>query len=137
MISKFFFKKNAISPIISIILLFLVSVLSVVSFQIWFGSFSSGNLSLVETSSEEISLEIELDKFIFSSIYIKNPYPNITISELKIDGLNCNISSFNSSLPMIKIEINLTDTCILNKSGKYEMALVTNKGVYRKYFFLN
>jgi len=47
------YSKRAISPVVATALLLVVAVVAVVSFQTWFGSFSSSTFSKVEIESNE------------------------------------------------------------------------------------
>ena len=87
------YNKRGISPVVATALLIVVAVVSVVSFQTWFGGFSSGVFTKTETQSSTEIMNTKIENVIGSSLYFNNAdTENITITQVKFDGVDCNIS---------------------------------------------
>ena len=97
----FFFKK-AISPIVTTILLLIVSVISVITFQIWYNSYESNFFSTVSESSS-LSNIVSVEGIFGNSLYI-NAGNNLSIIRIELDGNECSdVSGEYSKLSQIDI----------------------------------
>lgn len=130
-------RKNsrAISPVVATALLIVVAVVAVVSFQSWFGSFSSGIFTKTEVQSDTNVGNTQIDSVIGNSLYFKNSNTeNITITSVKLNGVDCNYSG-NASLGITEIDIT---NCALNLTTSMpEVVLYTENGIYAKKYFTN
>ena len=91
--------RNAVTPVVATALLLVVAVVSVVGFQNWFVSFSSGVLASTEGKSsdlERVRLEI-IDGNGFAYIY-NALSENLTINKMSSNGIEC-ISSPRNLTP--------------------------------------
>lgn len=80
-------QKKAITPIVTLSLLLFLTIISTITYQIWFNSYQSDLFDSISTSYQE-SFNIDLfneNLYILSS-QLENP---ILISSIKINGINC------------------------------------------------
>ncbi len=123
--------RKGVSPIVAVSLLLIVSVLSIVTFETWFGSFYS-NL-LVNTEVKGNFYDVTLENVIGDTFYVYSEVDNVSISEIKVDSVLCSVTTntLNSGLN----ELNIS-SCLSNVTDNiYEILLVTNSGIYTKSFF--
>ena len=129
-------KKKAISPVIATALLIVVAVVAVVSFQTWFGTFSSKIFSDTETQSSNSVGNTQIDQLIGNSLYFNNANTeNITLNSIKINGVDCNITTSNLTSGIN--ELNVT-SCLgdINNSNP-EIVVYTNNKIYSKKIYLS
>ena len=125
------FNKKAISPVVALALLLVVAVTAVVSFQNWYGDFSSSLQTKTETQSSGTITQIE--RVVNDNLYFRIGYPSITISDVNVEGNSCNISG-NYSKGVKKLA--LGNNCTQNLSTTTPKLVVeTNKGLYSHQFF--
>ncbi len=120
--------KKATSPVVSISLLLVVSVLSVISFQSWFNNFSSSIFIDVENqiTSGDLSIEGVFSGYIYINNNVKN---NLSINELQIGNNKYDLNQ-NLSLGLNKINI---IGCIQGLLGdSQDIILVTNNKLVEK-----
>ena len=127
------YNKKTISPVVATALLIVVAVVSVVGFQTWFGDFSSGVFSNTETQSENNVGNTQIDSVIGSSAYFNNAgTENITITEVKVDRVDCNITT-NATTGISELDIS---DCLANATTSTpEIVIYTNEGIYSKNFY--
>ena len=103
--------KKGITPVVAVALLLVVAVLAVVVFQTWFGSYSSGLFSKVETTSNyAVGNSLKIEPLVGNNLYVNNRIAdNLNVTSLKIGGKICNLS--NLSLGMNTIDVS---NCISN-----------------------
>jgi len=93
-----------IGPVIATALLLVVSVVTVIGFQGWFQTYSSGLMTDIELQEDLNSMKIET--IIGDTLYIKKSgVSNITITKVTIDGFDCNISNYSSNLNLIQLNM--------------------------------
>ncbi len=129
-------KKKAISPVIATALLIVVAVVAVVSFQTWFGTFSSKIFSDTETQSSNSVGNTQIDQLIGNSLYFNNANTeNITLNSIKINGVDCNITTSNLTSGIN--ELNVT-SCLgdINNSNP-EIVVYTDNKIYSKKIYLS
>ncbi len=128
------FSKRAISPVVATALLIVVAVVSVVGFQTWFGTFSSGVFSNTETQSDSRVGNTQIDSIIGSSAYFNNAgTENITVTQVKVDGVDCNITT-NATRGISEFDIS---SCLANVTTQTpEVVIYTNDGIYSEKFYL-
>ena len=118
---------KALSPIVAVSLLLVVSVLSVVTFSGWFSTYSSSILSNIE--SQDNTNYIKIEKFIGENLYVINSNSkNQTLSNLLIGSTSCDI---NQSLKPGLNKIILTP-CLANISYSnpiQEISVITGKKI--------
>jgi len=127
--------KKTISPVVATALLLVVAVISVVGFGDFFTSFQSNIQSNIETNSNNImSNKLEIETLVGSNLYLRNnDNKNITIKNIRINGINCEITSKN----IINIDNIDLSKCLENfENEKINIIIETNKGIIKKYFFL-
>ncbi len=129
-----FFDKNGISSFVSIALLLVISVVAVIGFQIWFSIYQSSNLANVDQKSSGGTINSYIDKVIYSDIYFRNEYDNLSLTAVKVDGRLCSVSSQNLTKGLKTIDIG---NCLnVAKSVTPEVLLVTDKGLFSKKIYL-
>jgi formylglycine-generating enzyme required for sulfatase activity len=124
------FNRKGISPVVATTLLLVVAVLSVVGFMSWFESFQSSNLVDVERQSSSGKIYTSVDQFIGDTLYIKNGYDNLSISDISVDGISCGIN-ISSTDNLIKISL-AGNSCINFTSSTPDFVVYTKEGVFSK-----
>lgn len=126
--------KKAISPVIATALLLIVAVIAVVGFQIWFGTFSSGLFVKTQTQSSNSVSNTQIENLIGNSLYFKNGNTaNLTITSVKINGVDCN---YIGNLSYGITEINITN-CISNLTTQIsEVVVYTPNEIYSKKIYI-
>jgi len=130
--------KKTISPVVATALLLVVAVVAVVSFQTWFGSYSSGIFSEVEIKSNSASQDgmLAIETLIGNTLYVKNGVvDNLTIQNLKIGSIECNLTNQeNLSLGMNEIDV---EECLANiTTSTPNVVLITKNKILDKQFFV-
>lgn len=112
--------KKAISPVIAISLLVIVSVVAVIGYQNWLTSYESSNFIKIEEKSAETKNDVKIISFIDNILYVKNNGKNnFSLTTIKIGDRDCNI---NDELVYGMNKINLT-LCRYEK-GTQEIKLI-------------
>ncbi len=127
-------KKKAISPVIAIALLLVVTVVASVGFQNWYSSFQSGLLVDTEQRSSSIIDSVNVE-FISSDgqLYITNTgINNVSVNKIKIGNIDCNINQNLS--PGVN---NFSITSCLNNTGTNSVFVVTEDGIVTRKLFVN
>lgn len=128
-------KKKAISPVIATALLIVVAVVAVVTFQTWFGTFSSKIFTDTETQSSNSVGNTQIDQLIGNTLYFNNANTkNITVNSIKINGIDCNITTSNLTSGIN--ELNVT-SCLgdINNSNP-EIVVYTNDKIYSEKIYI-
>ena len=129
--------KKCISPVVAIALLLVVAVVAVVGFQNWFTSFSSEVYTDVEQRGDSATSGgiFGVETISGETLYVKNQdSSNISIKEIKINGVICPDTSVNVSKG-IK-EINVSD-CIGDKVGKIDVVIITEDQIIEKKIYID
>lgn len=124
------FSKKGIGAVVSTSLLIVLVVSSIVGFQTWFSSYSSGMYTKAETESNKNSMNSMVDRLVDNILYFKNGYDNLTITEIRLDGNICMNTSANYSKGILEFDLS---SCV-NKSSisNPTVVLLTNKGIFDK-----
>lgn len=127
--------KKGLSLVIATILLMLVAILSVVAFQLWFGTFQSDVEANVETKTSDRDMGSGVEHIVGSFLYFRNTYSNISIQEVSIDGNVCSpvLDPFYTDSI---VAINVSDCLLLVSKPVVEVVVYTDKSVYSKFLFL-
>ncbi len=120
--------KKAIGSVLAVALLVLVAVLSVLAFNSFFTSYQS-NLMVSVENSVNTDFSPVIDALKGDILYLKNPNKNLTIKEVKINDVDCNISGyFKDSLVSLNVS-----SCISTGAGNsYNVLVVTPTNLYQK-----
>ncbi|MDA3856009.1 MAG: hypothetical protein PF569_07135 [Candidatus Woesearchaeota archaeon] len=82
--------KKAISLVVAIALLLVVSVVAVVGFQNWYSSYSSEMFNNLEQSGSNDFGAVGVEAIIGDQLYVKNSnYDNLIVSKVIVDGEVC------------------------------------------------
>lgn len=122
--------KKGISPVVASALLLVVAIVGVVGFQTWFNNYSSETFIKVEHQSSQASSNSNIETIIDSILYFKNGNTNnLTITSIKIDGINCNINQ--TIIPGVTgIDVR---SCLINSSTTSpEIIVLTRNKIYAK-----
>ncbi len=125
---KFF--KKAISPVVATALLLVIAVISVVGFQGWFTTFSSGVFVDVETQTSS-SNNVIVEGLVGEKLYVISK-GNSSINSIKINDVDCNFNGSVSGLDSVNIS-----SCLENVSGSANIVVVTDDGIFESYKFVN
>ncbi|USN43964.1 MAG: PQQ-binding-like beta-propeller repeat protein [Candidatus Woesearchaeota archaeon] len=128
----FFSSSKSVSPLITTILLLAMTVLIVLAFQTWFQSFSSTNLTQIESASKNAYVP-EIMTLSGKELYLKNlASNNMTISKIFIDKKLCQTNV--ELLPNVsQIDVRL---CLEGLTAdKVEVEIVSQQGIASKEFF--
>jgi hypothetical protein len=122
--------KRAISPVVSISLLLIVSVISVIGFSSWFSEFSISMIVDIESDSSS-SNSVKIEELVNGNLYITSK-ANSSINSIIINDVDCN---YNGSIMGIdKIDIS---SCIQNISGIVNILVVTGDKIIENYKYLD
>ena len=128
--SFFASSKKALSPVVAVSLLLVVSVGAVVGFQTWFNQYSSSLFTDVEQSGDGNNIAQGINNFQNGNIYFNHKTnDNVTVTQVKTGDTTCdkNIT--------LKQGINKIRGC----TGKYtdlkDVVVYTDKGVYENKVF--
>ena len=127
--------KKGITAIVAMALILIIAVISVVGFQNWFKLFSTKIYTNVETQSiNSNNMELTIETLIGTDLYIKNNNQNnISINQIKIDGIVCTNLSINISSG-VKI-IDLSNCSNINNGQVKDVTIITNKNIFTKFLF--
>jgi len=128
-------RKKGISPVVATALLLVVAVIAVVGFGDFFSNFQTRIQSDVESESNSItSNKLEIDNLIGSYLYVNNNGKiNVTIKNISINGVNCNIPITNVS----GIENLELSSCLEGINNQKVLVVIqTNNGIKKKHFFI-
>lgn len=130
-----YFKRKGIGALLSTSLLILMAIVTIVSFQTWFSSYSSTLYTDVENGDVSLS---KIEAIVGNNVYFKNGKngENITINSVKVGTQVCNISQTNISANSIG-SIGL-GSCLNNFSNtRSEVVLYSeNSGIFSTFFFI-
>jgi hypothetical protein len=121
--------KKAVHPVVSVALLLVVAVISVVGFQSWFSSFSTGVLVSVEQdTNNQIPSDIYVEDLTTNKIYIKSHSGSSTIHGIEILSSNqtqmcINSTSFKVISGLTTIDVS---SCSLIRAQVYEILITAN-----------
>jgi len=127
--------QKGFSPVIATSILLVVSVVSIMSFQNWFSSYSTDIFSNVEISKKSLGNGIEIIDVVGRNLYIKNNNDyDFAIKEMKIDDLNCDtVDAFSDPIIINKsiiTKVSLSN-CFFNLSSKErEIIILSGKLEY-------
>jgi len=126
--------KKTISPVVALALLIVVAVVSVVSFQTWFSTYSSGIFTNTETQSSNSVQNTGIDSVIGNRFYFKNSgLTSITITAIKVDGVDCNKNFIVVPGDIADININ---NCLANVNiSNPEVVAYSEDKLYSKYIY--
>lgn len=130
------YSKKAISSVVSIALLLVVTVISVVGFQNWFGSYSLEVFSKIEIQSNS-ALEnvLKIEDLVGNFLYITNNIQeNLSIIKLKIGENVCSLAT-NLSLGINEIPVS---DCVENLTTlTTEIIIITDKYIISKKVYID
>lgn len=123
--------KKAISPVVATALLLVVAVVSVVTFQNWFSTFSSSVYITNEEQSND--LETKVERVLGQNLYFKtSPDKNITITDVKVEGVSCGINgSFSQEILTFDLSSCLDESQI---GTTQEVVVYTKNNIYSHNF---
>lgn len=126
------FNSRGVSPIVSILLLTILTVIVVSTFQTWITGFSSGALSDAEIKAT-YGEYVEIVALVGSNLYINSDFNSISIN-LKVNSQDCLTSIIlNESINELNV-----NSCLIsaNATGITEFFLVHSEGTSTKKFFV-
>ncbi len=125
--------KKSLSGVVAVALLLVTTIVAVVSFQSWYNNYASSIFGDVE--GKNFASSTKIDSIVGGNLYFVNGNgENITITDIKIDGVSCNISG-NYSDGLNEIPLN---NCTSNaQSVTPEVLVVTSDGLYSKKIYLS
>lgn len=129
------FNKKALSSIIAISLLIILTSITVISFQNWFEKFSKD--SFIKIEKENLNLNsLNIENVINKNIYIKNNLKdNIPIEIIKIGNKNClNESKINLTYGINIINI---EDCLIDINGIEEVTIISREIILSKKILFN
>ena len=128
--------KKAISPVVAVSLLLVVSVGAVVSFQGWFSEFSSTLLVDVEKEISSSSVNLNPEGIVGNNLYFSNSgNSNISINSILINGKNCNLNNKSIGQGLSKFNISV---CIENATSPYQnLVVITENKIIEKTLYLD
>lgn len=122
---------KALSPVVGISLLIVVTVVSVVSFQIWFNTYSSD--IFIQTENTNLISQTSIETISNGQLYLNHKAnQNVTVNEILVNGNSC---FSNEELSQGTSNYSL-ENCISNLSGEIEVVLITNQGIQSKNIFI-
>lgn len=122
---------KGVGPVVAVALLIVVSVVAVIGFQNWYGTFQSKTFSDIEIKVKEGSSRTNIEGVIGNQLYFKNYLKeNLTIKEIKIGTKVCNISQINFSLGINNISLG---NCTSNLTSQIQdLVVITENNVFEK-----
>lgn len=123
--------KKGVSAVIAVGLLLVVTVGAVVTFQTWFSNYSSTIQNEIEGTQ---SSQSEINRVVGDQLYFeKKGEGNVSITDIEVDGISCNISTTLSSSGIQQFDLN---TCMENlSSSDYDAVVYTDNGVFEETFY--
>ncbi len=131
---KIFSSSKGVSVFISVLILFLVSVLSVMAFNGWFSTYMSNVSVDIENKHSNYNFEnsVRIEELIGNILYF-NAGNNTHLRMLKVDGEECFVEQINYS-GIVELDIS---ECIKNISVKNpEILIVTDDKILRKMVYV-
>ncbi len=125
--------KKAISPVVSVALLIVVSVVAVVGFQVWFNNYQGQLNNQVEQGSTSGSINTYPEAVVGDELYFKNEYENLSISEVKVNGVSC---TANGSFARGLQKIDISDCLAEVTEPSVQIRIVSDKGVFSKIIYV-
>lgn len=126
--------RKALSPVVAISLLLVVTVVSVTGFLNWHVQYSSTKFTTIEDKSNNNINEIEILSVIDGIVYVKNTFKeNYTYDRLMVGDNDCAINK-NLTLGVNKIDIK---NCISNILGSNEILIQTKDGIIQKQIYFS
>lgn len=125
--------RKAFGPVIAVALLIVVTVASVVGFQVFYGEYQSSIQAKTEVSSEGNILSIDFVQVnpTTTSIFVKNDgRTHSFINELKIDSETCALTG--SDVAGDKTVTQIDTDCIVVRGQRVEVVLITEFGVFQE-----
>lgn len=120
--------KKGIGAIVASALILVVTVLAIVVFQNWFSTYSSDVFVNVELGSSELSSE-KIEGLLDNTLYFSSN-GNTNISEVKVGGYSCGVSS--SNLQEGLNEISLSNCTQYLTTGENSVVVITSSSVIEK-----
>ncbi|MCA9459366.1 MAG: SBBP repeat-containing protein [Nanoarchaeota archaeon] len=129
------FHRKGIGPVVATALLIVVAVVSLVAFQNWFNTYSSGMYIDVESQSSSAIVNGGIEAVIGDVLYFKNGFSeNLSIISVKIGGFYC--SGLNGSYSSGMHNLNIS-SCIGNVTTLTpDVVVISNKAIYHKQIYL-
>ena len=127
---KFNNSKKALGPVVATALLLVVAVAAIMGFQTWFQMYQSNLNSDVEMKSNTNLGNTQIETLVGNTLYFKNGgSSNITITSVKIDGIDCNVTQ-NISGGVQPLDIS---QCINNiTTSTPDIVVFTDNGIYQE-----
>ncbi len=126
--------RKSISPVIATALLLVVGVVAVVSFQTWFGIFSSKIFADTQSTTTNNLGNTQIEELQEFTLYFKNGNnENITITKIKVEDTDCNISG-SYAIGISEIDLGTCLNTLTTHSPK--IIVYTNEGIYSEVFYL-
>lgn len=123
--------KKCVSPVVAIALLLVVSVVAVVSFHTWFDTYSSGIYDNIELNSKSSTERVSIENVVGDQLYVKGE--NISVKQVLIDGVECNLSTNISGIG----NISLFNCLNFATSKTPEITIITDNKVISKKIYLS
>lgn len=124
--------KKAITPIISVSLLLFLTILAVITFQVWFESYSTNLFSNLATGSNSNSFDVSIEGIYGNNLYI-NGGENLNITKITIDGNDCSISRRISGLE----EFNVSDCLNQSSDISTQVLVFTENSIISEKVFIS
>lgn len=121
------YNKNALSTVVAVALLLVVSVISVVGFSNWYSNFSSLIFSSVEFDNQISDSQVKIIDLIGNILYF-DAGNNLNITSILIGGVDCKISGNFSGLSEFDVRYCL-ELVSLDVS---EVLIISNAGAFSK-----
>ena len=126
--------KRAITPIISVSLLLIITILSVISFTTWYNSFSTDLFSNKLNTNSQGSSYLSIEGVFDNILYVSNPYnSNFSYKNIIISGVNCNISGSEDNQ---LVEINIKSCISELTESVNDIIVVTDNNIISKTVFI-
>lgn len=131
--------KKAIAPVIAVSLLMVVAVVSVVSLQGWFETYSSNIENKIDSASKE-SISISLNYLERNSnnlsLYYYNPsIEYIEVTTIKVDSIACPLVNSDVLAQESITKVDVTN-CTTTLNTKSEIVLITPRGVFSEQYYV-
>lgn len=124
--------RKAMGPVVASALLLVVAVVGIVGFQSWYETFQSTKLVDINSQSTEGIFSTKVENINEDLLYFNNGYnENITVSSIRIGGLDCNIDSLNLSPGINNIWVGDCLNSISTK-GSQDVLVLTDKGTFNQ-----
>ncbi len=126
-------KKKSISELTGVMLLLSLCIVAIILYQGWIVDFSSGIFSQTQTHTNNNAYILEkIETVLNNKIYLSTNRGQLNIKQIKIGGIDCNISlSLNDTG-----SIDFTDCIAEMESGNKEIVVITDNRVISKTVFI-